>query len=142
MDPLTIAGAVIGIVASAGKMIPTIQHLVFTMKDAPKLARHILTELMEITAAVESLQAYIFQSNGSPNSHHIQLQQLVATLTGCVMTYSELEPILDSLKGSQVAQGAWNRAKWLYHEPNLERIVERLQRHKASLSLMLNILQW
>lgn len=38
--------------------------------------------------------------------------------------------------------GVFDRAKWLFKEGKVATIVQRLQNHKASFTLMLSILQW
>lgn len=143
MDPLTIAGAVVGIIASASKMIPTLVTFITAIQDAPKLAQEVLTELLEITSAAEMLQSFVLKDaeRPRPGAHLIQLQSLTTVLAGCVTAYSELEPKLNTL-GDNLATEAWNRTKWLFKQGELERIVRRLQNYKTSLSLMLNILQW
>lgn len=143
MDPLTITGAVVGMIASASKMIPTLVTFITTVQDAPKLAQEVLTELQDITAAAEMLQSLVLNHAETPHSraHFIQLESLTTVLAGCVTAYSELEPELNTL-GNTLATGAWNRTKWLFKQGELERVVGRLQNYKASLSQMLNILQW
>lgn len=143
MDPLSIAGAIVGIVASASKMIPMLTSFVNNVKDAPKLAREVLAELLEITAFVRSLQMFINKTPDSErqNEYLIQIDDLVLIMTGCVLTYSELEQTMDSL-GLESDTKKFNRTKWMWHQSSIQRILGRLQSYKRTLSVMLEILQW
>jgi hypothetical protein len=60
---------------------------------------------------------------------------------GCVITYSELEAIIDSVHGG-TDMGAIDRLKWTLKETEVQDIIQRIQNHKISLTLMLSILQW
>ena len=141
MEPLSVASAVVGIVAAAGKMIPTLVIVISTYSDAPKYAKDVLVELQAITAAVKQLGTFIDRKiEVSPlRQQLVVVQQLQVTLAECVTTYSQLEPILDTL-GSIPAKTAWNRAKWMYKESDIHHILQRLQTHREMLSLILNIL--
>jgi hypothetical protein len=60
-----------------------------------------------------------------------------------VLTFSELETVVTPLvvsKGQKYPLRT--RLKWTRVEQNCERMVAKLQRHKSSVSLMLNVLQW
>lgn len=58
-----------------------------------------------------------------------------------MVTYSELNQVLESL---HVGKGmrAWDRGMWYIKKPKVDDIVVRLQNHKSSFNLMLNIMQW
>jgi hypothetical protein len=71
----------------------------------------------------------------------IQVDQLVATLTEAVLTFSELGALLAPLgEGSEIS---WRESvKLAWKEDKISRIMLRLDRHKSSLWLMLNIVRW
>ena len=143
MDPLSVAASVVGLLGAAHKITTTLHSLVFKVRDAPSLARTVVTEVSDISAALGQLQAYVLgTANANPaRSNLILLQQVVATLTGCVTTYSELEAAIDGL-GINAEMAVFDRAVWSIQEPRITAIVQRLQNHKISLTLMLAILQW
>lgn len=69
------------------------------------------------------------------------VEQVLVTLTGCVLTFSELEDILTELK-IDGTMDTLDRINWARKESKIAGIISRLQNHKASLNLMLTILQW
>ena len=86
----------------------------------------------------------------------ISLHHLMATLSGCVLMCSALDKKLGDVAGLREAgvqtgtSGSGNKAgllvekiKWvLWKEAEVKELIEDLQRHKLSLNLMLNIIQW
>ena len=143
MDPLSVAASVVGLLGAAGKITSVLHGFVTKIKDAPSLARTVVIEVADITAALGQLQAYVLgtASANPARSNLILLEQVLVTLSGCVATYSELEAAVDSLNIS-IDMGIFDRAVWTLKEPGLVAIVQRLQNHKSSLTLMLTILQW
>ncbi|MCJ1236248.1 hypothetical protein MMC14_004226 [Varicellaria rhodocarpa] len=67
------------------------------------------------------------------------VEQIVVTLTGCVVAFSELEKTLDSLRTNLPIRGV-DRIKWAMKEPTISKMLLRLQSFKSSLSLMLTTL--
>ena len=88
----------------------------------------------------------------------ISLHHLMATLSGCVLMFSALDKKLSevaglreagvhtgtSASGNTVPAGLpVEKIKWaLWKEAEVKKVIEDLQRHKLSLNLMLNIVQW
>lgn len=66
------------------------------------------------------------------------VEHVVTIVSGCVMTFSELEKSLDELRTENMR--TFDRLKWAKKEADILPFVQRLQNHKASLSLMLNVL--
>jgi hypothetical protein len=143
MDPLSVAASVVGLMGAAGKMTTLLHSLVTKARHAPVLAKAILTEITAITAALAQLQSYVLgNSEADPTrSSLLFLDQVLTALSGCVITYSELEAIIDSIHISSTS-GYFDRMKWSLKESAIFVIVERLQSHKSTLTLMLNVLQW
>jgi hypothetical protein len=69
------------------------------------------------------------------------LEQVVATLASCVMTFSDLDIFAEGLQ-SEVSMGILDRLRWVAKEGDLNSTLARLQSHKSSLNLMLMILTW
>lgn len=72
---------------------------------------------------------------------YILVEHLVATLIGCVITYSELEAIVDNLGIGSSVMRVYDRTRWALKENEIRDILQQLQNHKSSLGLMLTILQ-
>lgn len=143
MDPLSVAGSVVGILAAAAQIIPQLYNLGIAIKDAPRVTQAAVLELNDITNILMQLRRYIdgeLQASFQRLSL-ITVESITASLTGCVITYSELDAMLKSLRVGENIR-AWNRALWLVKKDSVNALIGRLQNHKSSFSLMLNIIQW
>ncbi len=143
MDPLSVAASVVGLLAAGGKVTTLLFTVITKCKDSPTLARSILFEVADISAALGHLQDFLGDRTKatSERGNLILLDQLLTTLTGCVTTYSDLQFILTGLNISEDV-GTFDRIKWMRQESRLNTLVQRLQSHKSSLTLMLTIIQW
>ena len=141
-DPLSVAASVVGLLAAGAKLASLLSETA-SLADAPSSAQAVLTEMREISAALQYLQQFL---NGLMNvpagrQQYILVEHLEGTLTGCVTTYDELEVFIDELKIVPSDMGVLDRFKWARKEKDVANIVQRLQTHKSSLNLMLTILQ-
>jgi len=140
MDPLTIGSAVVGLIAAASRIGPILYHFVTHTKDAPKSASQILNEMNDVTAALERLQVYLLDASTTNVARRslVSLRNLIATLTSCAITYSDMEHVI----GKCIEGGAVKRVRWVMNEADIGELLQRVQAHKLSLTLMLTILQW
>ena len=83
----------------------------------------------------------------------MSLHHLMATLSGCVLMCSALDKRLGDVAGlrepgvhtgtSASGRLLVEKIKWaLWKETEVKELIEDLERHKLSLNLMLNIIQW
>ncbi|EQB51669.1 hypothetical protein CGLO_08766 [Colletotrichum gloeosporioides Cg-14] len=142
MDPLSVAASVVGLLAVGCKLSSALFVVVSSTRDAPKSAQSLLREINDISAALGSLQSFVTGRvrASAERGGLILLQHVLTTLTGCVTTYSDLQYIVDGLRIDD-HMGLVDRAKWMMQESSISVLVQRLQNHKASLTLMLGILQ-
>jgi hypothetical protein len=143
MDPLSVAASVVGLIAAATKMVPELYNISRTIKDSPHTAQAAASEVNDITYVLKQLQVYIdgkMQASVQRLSL-ITVEHITATLTSCVMTYSELDAVLKSMNVDKGMKG-WDRALWFIKKDEVAALLVRLQSHKSSFSLMLNIIQW
>ncbi|KAL6705198.1 hypothetical protein ACN47E_007158 [Coniothyrium glycines] len=144
MDPLSVTASIVGILAAAGKIAELLHGTISTAKDAPRVVISLACEVQEVRTALSSLQILLadLSSSQTHRAALIQIDQLIVTLTDSVLTFSELETAIApyiALQGAKVPLRA--RLKWVRAEDSCLKIVDRLQRHKATICLMLNILQ-
>ncbi|KAG6999613.1 hypothetical protein G7Y79_00033g068010 [Physcia stellaris] len=139
-DPLSIAAGVIGVLTAAAQISTLLIRFTNASRNVPAQARHVLTEVGDISGILSHLQSFLFgiQSVNRSRMSLLRVDHTVAILSGCVMTFSELEKILDGLETGDL--GVYDCIKWAQKESDIGAILQRLQSHKASLSLMLNIL--
>jgi hypothetical protein len=139
MDPLSIGAAVIGLIAGASRIVPILHHFVTHTRDAPKTASQTLDEMISVRGALERLQAYITGGADANVSRRmmLSLRNIATTLTGCVTTYSDLERVVNKC----MVEGKVLRYAWMIEEGEIAELMQRMQAHKLSLTLMLTILQ-
>ncbi|KAH0425952.1 hypothetical protein CcaCcLH18_10656 [Colletotrichum camelliae] len=142
MDPLSVSASVVGLLAAGCKISSALFVVVNSTREAPKSAQSLLWEIADISAALGSLQSFVTgrAQASAERGGLILLEHVLTTLTGCVTTYSDLQFIVDGLKIDE-HMGLVDRAKWMMQESSIGVLVGRLQNHKASLTLMLGILQ-
>lgn len=142
MDPLSISASIVGLLTAGVAITNTLRIVVREYKDAPKVSRSVQQEVAEIAAALRSLSSYLDRkARASPGREAlILLEHVLTTLTGCVLTYSDLQTLLDSLQHSP--KKVFDKLKWARNEKQITVLVSRLQNHKSSLTMMLTILQW
>ena len=141
MDPLSVAASVAGLILAAGKMTSLLTKMT-ALSDAPNSAQAVLTEMVDMSAALGQIRTVLDGASNIPveGRRFILLEHVVATLTGCVTTYSELEGIIDSVQID--GMNTFDRVRWSEKETSVQDIVRRMQNQKSSLILMLSILQW
>ncbi|KAL5326426.1 hypothetical protein ACEPPN_004111 [Leptodophora sp. 'Broadleaf-Isolate-01'] len=126
MDPLSVTASVVGLLAAAGKV-------------AMVLSKVRVTELGGIFSTVQKLLSAISSTPRRPIAM-IQVEQLIATLTEAVLTLSELDALVTPL-GACSSLPLLEHLKFAWKKDVITNIMLRLDRHKSSLSVMLNIIQ-
>ncbi|KAL8847466.1 MAG: hypothetical protein Q9221_007492 [Calogaya cf. arnoldii] len=139
-DPLSIAAGVIGILTAAAQVSSLLIDFTKNSKDAPQTARTVLTEVNEISGTLSHLQSFLLGNETLDRSRTqlLQVDQVITVVSGCVLTFSELEKLFDTLKTDDM--GIRDCVRWAKKEKTIGGLVQRLQNHKASLSLVLHIL--
>ena len=142
MDPLSVAASVVGLLG-AGAAVTKFLASVISAGDAPSLAKRVLAEVTDLTAALQHVQQYISgrAQSSTERQSMVLLEHVLTTLTGCVLTFSELQSTLSRLSIDS-NMGTYDRMKWIRQQPRIGALVQRLQNHKSSLTLILTILQW
>ena len=148
MDPLSVAGSIVGILTAAAKVIEIVEPYVSSTKDAPKIAVSVHSEVNRVRAVLSSLQS-ILQNLSSPSTtpsraSFVQIDQLVVTFTDGVLIFSELESIVAPLMPPDQKQALpiRQRLQWAAKKNALSNVLDKLQRFLVSLSAILNIFQW
>lgn len=146
MDPLNVIASLVGLLAASGKVASILSRVKSSISHAPDSIEQIWLHVNELQFCFAAVQKFIVGANTVTAASQrrlsmIEVDQLVATLTESVLTFSELEELVAPFdKFHQASLG--DRVKWVWKEDNITRIMLRLDRHKSSLSLMLNIVQW
>lgn len=143
MDPLSVAASVAGLVSLAGQLVPALYNLGSAVKEASKDAQAAAAEVAGMSVVLQGLQTYIIgrQRANPQRLRLITVEHITASLTACVLTYSELDEVLKALHADSGLK-AWDRAVWFMKRDGIQNLIVRIQNHKSTFSCMLNILQW
>jgi hypothetical protein len=139
MDQLQVTSSITGIIAAATQ----VSNLLGQIKDAPASIIAVLTEVDHIKNNFLALQRFLDKATrlSGGRAALIQLEDVVVVLTRTVLVFSDLEslvsPISNGKKTSYPARLTWTRI-----QGRVMRLVNQLQRHKISLTLLLQIVQW
>ena len=138
-DPLSIAAGVIGILTAAAQVSHLLIDFTKNSKDAPQTAKTVLTEVNEISGTLSQLEPFLLGEDTPYPSRAelLQIDQIITVLSGCVLTFTELEKMMDTLKTDDM--GIRDCVRWARKEKSIGGLVQRLQNHKVSLSLVLHI---
>jgi len=144
MDPLSITASVLAISEVAGKIISVCKSYIASARDAPNDLRIILIEVGSVKCVLETLELLLPKDN--LGAHSAILQKLGddgSALEGCSRALKALEELFPE----QVEQSAHGKRRkinasvkhlaWPFKEGKARKLLEDIQRHKATISLML-----
>jgi hypothetical protein len=139
MDTLSVISSITGIITAAVQ----VSNLLGQIKDAPTLVSAVVTEVDHIQLIFRALQTFLDRAAKVPGGRAalIQLDDIVVILTQTVLVFSELETLVSPLS-KQVKTSYLARLTWTKEQLGVKRLVNQLQRHKTSLTLLLQIIQW
>lgn len=143
MDPISAAASMIALVGAAAKVSECLFKFIRSVKEAPKLASTVLQEVSDISACLSQLQSFLTGTKAASRSHEdlLMIEQIVVALSNCMLIFSELEEIVESLKPTDPMQ-ADRLVQWVLKERIIKTLFTRLQASKISLNLMMTTLTW
>jgi hypothetical protein len=144
MDPLSVTASVVGLLGAARQIASILYKVQSGLKDAPRSMHQLLSQLNELRYTFDAVNYLLIGIDSAPRRRisMIQVDQLVATLSDAVLTFSELEALVHPLATVSLNPSLVERMKWVWKEDTIGNIMLRLDRHKASLTLMLTIVHW
>ena len=139
-DPLSVAAGVVGVITAAAQISSLLIKFTRSTITAPQQAKVVLTEVSDIGVILLQLQPFLLGQDLPDRSRTslLKVEKVVTIVSGCVLTFSELEKLLDELKTENM--DILNRLNWVRKESAITSLIQRLQSHKTSLSLVLGIL--
>jgi cell division control protein 24 len=146
MDLLTIDTSILGLLKATALVARYLAPYVSAARDTPKIVSQVHSEVVytrTILIAIESLTNDL-ASIPARRAALITIDQLIAVFTDGVLLLSELEATLPSLPSAETTSPRLplqSRLQWARKESVFVAFFTRLQGFKASISLMLNILQ-
>ncbi|KAF3178680.1 hypothetical protein TWF788_007410 [Orbilia oligospora] len=143
MATVGIIAAVLGIITGGGKAVKWLCGTIETIGDAPESMITVMTKMQETVSIVNGLHQLLNSKSARDSAKPllISVEQLENTIIGIMLCFSKLEKKMKFARDleSGNAKGLV-RAKWLYHEKAIKELIERLNSHKISLSMMLQLL--
>lgn len=139
MDPLSVTASIVGLLAATKK----IASLIKTVTEASGLLQDVLSQVSDIQICLGQLQALLFgpEEKFRPRASLLLVEDTIAVFTKAVMTFSELEAVLDQFKKDE-SLGLFTRVELTMKEPAISKLLRRLESFRASLGFMLSILTW
>ena len=130
-DPLSITAGVVGILNAATHASSLLYKWIKSAKEAPQQAEAAWVEINEIRGILCSLQSLLL-GNGllqQSGASILQVDQLVVTISGCVLTFPELEKLLERVKVEN--RDILDRIKWINNQSTVAVLIQRLQYRKG-----------
>ncbi|PMD40475.1 hypothetical protein L207DRAFT_565925 [Hyaloscypha variabilis F] len=143
MDPLDVATSLVGLLGSAGKVAALLLAVRKGISEAPQMMDQMISQVGELQISLSAVQSFLLGISSASRGRisMIRVEQLVAILTEAVLTFSELEALVTSIVQDKGRLPIMSRLLSLWKEDVVTSIMLRMERHKSSLSLMLNIAQ-
>lgn len=135
-DPLSVTTSILGLIEATAK----VSSLIRTMNGASSLLQDVLSEVSDIRVSLGLLQSLVFRSEANIRSRAslLMIEHIIVVLTKSVMTFSELEKVIEQFKSLRVV----NRVRLARKAPTISKLLLRLRFSRESLSFMLTILTW
>ncbi|KAI8631879.1 hypothetical protein F5Y19DRAFT_422412, partial [Xylariaceae sp. FL1651] len=139
MDPLSIVSSIVWLLTAAAKLHSLLEYI-SSAKNAPASIHEAHTEVKHVELALRSLQRYLwgFDPVDAKRKQLISIGELTVSLADAMVAISEFESFLRPLARLKKIELS---ILWLRYTRRIEKHTMRAQRHKASLTMMLNILQ-
>lgn len=139
MEPLSVAASIVGLLEATAK----VSSLVKTVNGAFRLMQDVLSEVSDIQMSLGQLQTLLLGPEAQYRSRasFLMVEDIVVVLTKAVITFSELENVIEQFQKDQSLQVV-TRVKLAWKEPTISKLLLRLQSFRLSLGFMLNILTW
>ena len=143
-QPLSAPVSIAGILSAASEVANLVGPVVRNSKDAPSILLTVYTEVNEFRLILSSLHSMLerLPTVSTLRRELIQIDHFIVTLTDAVLVFSELNPLIKSLKSAYGGLLPFNiRVQWSMKKSAASSAVARLQKHKIALALMMDILQ-
>lgn len=153
-DPLSVVASVASLVSVSASILRMAKDLYCNKKDAPDSIQRVIAEMGDMNMIFSQVKRFI-DGDGKRPMHArltvISRHDLEATLSGCVSVCDRLNKHVSAVAGvvnnpssaEKRTALVLARVKWaLWKEEEASAILGELQRHKLSLNVMLNIIQW
>ncbi|KAF8541169.1 hypothetical protein BDD12DRAFT_803914 [Trichophaea hybrida] len=143
---ISVAASVTGMLAVAERVATIFYKFGQRVAHARTFSRNVMTEIHDISRLLRQLDCLIKLQGKRTGAEErlslIMVNHVLAILTSCVLTFSELEALVNGFGVEESTFSFIGREKWAQKEKEIGDLFQRLQNQKISLSLMLNIIHY
>ncbi|KAF4626605.1 hypothetical protein G7Y89_g11553 [Cudoniella acicularis] len=141
MDPLSVVTSIAGLLKAAAAVSSIASKISASKTSGFKEIRNVKTTVETIRSVLLQLQFLLLRSAtiNHERASMILVNEVVVTLTGCVMTFSDLDGCIKGLESDEKLR-LLDSVRWTSSVPELKGYLQKLEAHKSSLTLMLRIL--
>lgn len=142
-DPLSVAASIADLLTAAEKTSSAISKVIKSHKTGKK-------DIIEVKRIVNSFRSLFTQLQllllrrtaiDPDRTSMILVEEIVTTLTACVMTFSDLHGYVKGLESDE-SLGLLDGIRWAARTSEVKGHLQSLEAHKTSLTLIMTILPW
>ncbi|KAK6347405.1 hypothetical protein TWF718_005244 [Orbilia javanica] len=144
MSTIGIAAAAFGITVGGTKIVASCYQLIKDVSDAPDSMVYVANKMEETITIVEGLHKFLKSQAAQEGTEtlFIPFERLEQTMIGIMLCFSKLDKEMKFTQSRRIRRvKGLLRATWLFHEGTIKGLIERLDSHNTSLSLMLQLLK-
>lgn len=141
MDGLSVASSLAGLLEAGAVMSSVLIRFAKRTKNAPHAAKQLISEVESLKAVHHHLDAYLSLTTciNSPGASLITVADIQLTLSEYMRVFSQLEHKLGTCQNDEEWK-IFDRLNWVLTESSINSLLERLQRTRNNLMLLLTIL--
>jgi cell division control protein 24 len=143
MDPLSVSASVAGLLTATQQISKLIRNVVASRRKGCKEINDIKSSLQTLQAILLQLQVLLLGQTAvdRKRASMILVDEIIAILAACVMTYSDIHGCLKSIESDEQLN-LLDSIRWAMKTKEMTEFLRALESHKTSLSLIVNILTW
>lgn len=143
MDPLSVAASIAGLLTASHQVSSAVGSIISSRRHGAKDAKKIKTTVDTLRSVLQQLQLLLLNQAtiDARRASLILVDEIVATLTACVLTFSDLDDCVKELKFDREI-GLLDSVRWASRAPELRGHLVALESHKTALCLVISVLTW
>jgi hypothetical protein len=142
MDPLSVSASVAGLLTAAQQISSFVENVVASRRNGSKEINDIKSSLETLRSILQLQVLLLGQTTvDRKRASMILVDEIIATLAACVMTFSDIHGCLKSIESDEQLD-LLDGIRWLRKRKEVAGFLRALEAHKSSLSLIINILTW
>jgi len=143
MDPLSVSASVAGLLTAAQQISSLVGNVHSSRRNGSKEINDIEDSLKTLRSVLLQLQVLLLGqvTVDRKRASMILVDEIIATLAACVMTFSDIHGCLKSIESDEQLDFL-DSIRWARKKEEMSGFLRSLEAHKSSLSLIINILTW